>query len=260
MKLSIITVNFNNKIGLQKTMDSVLKQIVKDFEWIIVDGASTDGSKELIELHDKYISYWVSEPDKGIYNAMNKGVMMANGEFLLFLNSGDYLYGDVLCKVLPLLTDKDFYVGDALHAYKNCLWKPNISTIDDLYRTLVYVTFPHQATFIRRDVFTTFGLYREDKKIISDWWLCYTALILNKATIDKIPFVVSVFEGNGISDRQPEIIEKEKTELLSESSRLIFFYDFYKSNYEFIEALKGTRWFFFIFRVYFYFYRKLGNK
>ena len=91
MKLSVITINFNNKEGLAKTIVSVVGQTTRDFEWIIIDGGSTDGSMELIENNSEYISYYVSEPDKGIYNAMNKGIMASHGEYLLFLNSGDYL-------------------------------------------------------------------------------------------------------------------------------------------------------------------------
>ena len=94
MKLSIITINFNNHDGLQKTINSVIAQTWKDFEWIIIDGGSTDGSKNLIEQYDKYITYWISESDKGIYNAMNKGIKIARGDYLQFLNSGDYFYNE----------------------------------------------------------------------------------------------------------------------------------------------------------------------
>ena len=92
MKISIITVNLNNRDGLQKTIDSVVSQTFKDFEWIVIDGGSTDGSKELIEQYADHITYWVSEPDKGIYNAMNKGIKVSKGEYLFFLNSGDWLW------------------------------------------------------------------------------------------------------------------------------------------------------------------------
>ena len=85
MKLSIITVNLNNREGLQKTIDSVVNQTFRDFEWIVIDGGSTDGSKELIEQYADHFAYWVSEPDKGIYNAMNKGIKVAKGEYLQFL-------------------------------------------------------------------------------------------------------------------------------------------------------------------------------
>ena len=100
-KLSIITINRNNAAGLRKTIESVVSQTYTDFEYIIIDGASTDGSVEVIKEYAEATLpcgeglgerlYWVSEPDKGIYNAMNKGILKAQGEYLLFLNSGDWL-------------------------------------------------------------------------------------------------------------------------------------------------------------------------
>ena len=92
MKLSIITINLNNREGLQKTIESVISQTFRDFEWIVIDGGSTDGSAELIKQYAAHFAYWVSESDKGIYNAMNKGIRQAKGEWLQFLNSGDQLY------------------------------------------------------------------------------------------------------------------------------------------------------------------------
>ena len=84
MKLSIITINYNNKAGLQRTIDSVICQTCKDFEWIVIDGGSTDGSKQLIEQYQSHFAYWCSEPDNGVYHAMNKGITHAKGEYLLF--------------------------------------------------------------------------------------------------------------------------------------------------------------------------------
>lgn len=89
MKLSIITVNLNNLEGLKKTYDSVVCQTFTDYEWLVIDGGSTDGSREFIEQHQDKFAYWCSEPDKGIYNAMNKGIVRAKGEYLNFMNSGD---------------------------------------------------------------------------------------------------------------------------------------------------------------------------
>ena len=86
-KLSIITVNYNNLQGLQKTISSVLNQTWKEFEYIVIDGASTDGSVDFLENQGKYLDYWVSEPDKGVYQAMNKGIKKAKGEYLLFLKT-----------------------------------------------------------------------------------------------------------------------------------------------------------------------------
>ena len=89
MRLSIITINYNNREGLRKTIESVVNQTYRNFEYIIIDGGSTDGSVEVVKEYADRISYWVSEPDNGIYNAMNKGVLAANGKYIQFLNSGD---------------------------------------------------------------------------------------------------------------------------------------------------------------------------
>src|SRR5690349_12935935 len=103
-KLSIITVNLNNRAGLEKTILSVKRQTNRDFEYIVVDGASTDGSAELIKLHGDVISKSLSEKDAGIYDAMNKGIQMASGDYLQFLNSGDTLFQPAtISEVLPKL-------------------------------------------------------------------------------------------------------------------------------------------------------------
>lgn len=118
MKLSIITVNRNNTEGLRKTIESVVSQTYTDFEYIIIDGASTDGSVDIIKEYADRITYWVSEPDNGIYNAMNKGILKAKGEYLQFLNSGDWLTNnDVLKYVFDLRRDEDVLYGDEFLFY-----------------------------------------------------------------------------------------------------------------------------------------------
>ena len=103
MKLSIITINLNNASGLEKTIQSVINQTYKDFEFIVIDGASTDGSVEVIKKYSSGINYWVSESDTGIYNAMNKGIRKAQGEYCLFLNSADYLFSPNLISAVYLI-------------------------------------------------------------------------------------------------------------------------------------------------------------
>ena len=92
MKLSIITINYNHKEGLLKTIKSVVNQTYHDIEYIVIDGGSTDGSKEYIESKQEYINQWVSEKDHGVYNAMNKAIRMAQGEYCIFMNSGDHFF------------------------------------------------------------------------------------------------------------------------------------------------------------------------
>ena len=107
----IITINYNNVDGLRKTINSVISQTFRDFEWIVIDGGSTDGSKDLINQYVEYFSYSISEPDSGVYNAMNKGIKVAHGEYFIFLNSGDYFYDkNVLEKADLILKDPDKYI------------------------------------------------------------------------------------------------------------------------------------------------------
>lgn len=119
MKYSIITVNYNNKEGLRNTIESVIHQTYRDFEFIVIDGGSTDGSAEVLKEYDSQITYWVSEKDKGIYNAMNKGIAKATGDYLNFMNSGDCFYDEgVLGRVARVETDADFIVGRDYHSTK----------------------------------------------------------------------------------------------------------------------------------------------
>ena len=111
MQLSIITINLNNYEGLKKTISSIRCQNWHNFEWIIIDGGSTDGSTELIESVSKDLTFWCSESDKGIYNAMNKGVAMCSGKYVLFMNSGDSLHDS---KVLEDIFQDQQYDADIL--------------------------------------------------------------------------------------------------------------------------------------------------
>ena len=263
MKLSIITINYNNREGLLKTVESVKTQTFVDFEWVVIDGGSIDGSKELIEDNSQYISYHVSEPDKGIYNAMNKGILASHGEYLLFLNSGDFLYDkEVLVRVVSLLKDKDIYVGRI-----NSVGKENASeeeqadfSPEGILRKLTFTWIPHQASFFKRTVFDEYGLYREDKRIASDWWAYYNSLVLGNATIASLPFVISNYDVDGISATQYSSAVEEQNCLLKEHPQIDVYYRFYRDYKEIIDALKSNRFVFMLFRLYFYFYRKLSKK
>lgn len=259
MKLSIITINYNNKEGLLRTILSVISQTIKEFEWIIIDGGSSDGSKELIDEYASYISYYVSEPDGGIYNAMNKGIKASHGDYLQFLNSGDSLHDNcTIEKVLPLLIDKDIYVGRI-----NSIGKENASieeqsdySPEGILRKLTFTWLPHQASFLRRSVFERYGFYREDMKIVSDWWAYYRSLVIGNANIDSIPVIIADYDTTGISATNRSKVLSEQERLLSEYPSISVYYHFYKDNKDIIEALKGNKLAFWLFRVYYYLYRK----
>ena len=115
MKITIITINYNNKDGLRKTIESVVRQTKPPYEYIVIDGASTDGSNLLLSEYGSFITYSVSEKDTGIYNAMNKGIKMSMGDYLLFLNSGDTLVDvNILDRVSSELMDADILEGDTV--------------------------------------------------------------------------------------------------------------------------------------------------
>lgn len=260
MKLSIITINYNNFEGLHKTLDSVVDQTSKDFEWIVIDGGSTDGSRELIEQYQHNMSYWCSESDNGIYHAMNKGVEKANGEYIQFLNSGDILECDsVVENVIPYLQDSDIYLANMYHSRRLGIPSvcPNALLNQNILHTLVFKGIMHPASYIRKDCFERYGLYREDFKIISDWWFFFQAIVVNNASVSYIPIVSVVFDESGISSTQPELSLKEKTDLFDRYVPIGQLYSFYQDNYDIIETLKSNKFIFLLFRFYFFFHRKL---
>jgi glycosyltransferase involved in cell wall biosynthesis len=191
-------------------VESVVNQTWQEFEYIVIDGGSTDGSKEFIEEQSEHIDYWVSEPDKGIYNAMNKGIAKATGEYLLFLNSGDHLNDlKVLEENHIHLLEKDIIyfdinvIGDGVFFVKKC---PAIMTFSYLY----HETLPHQSTFIRKELFKKIGYYDEDIKIVSDWKFFIIALIKYNATYKHVGSVISTFYLDGISAHSDYFNEREK--------------------------------------------------
>lgn len=215
MKLSIITINYNNNRGLQKTIDSVISQTFKDFEWIVIDGGSTDGSRELIEKYQEYFAFWCSEPDKGIYNAMNKGIRKANGEYCLFLNSGDYLNGDCLRTIVPLLKG-DIIVGIVKSEECGKL-SYRYSNENFVFSQLYTSSFPHQASFIKRELLQKYGNYDEDYQIVSDWKFFIQVLKNKGVSIEFIKNIVSVVEESGISAKNKDLLKKEKDKIFAET-------------------------------------------
>lgn len=201
-KISIITVNFNNLSGLKKTIDSVLAQRYADIEYIIIDGGSTDGSRELIEYHSKRLSYWCSEPDKGIYDGMNKGIAKATGEYCLFLNSGDYFCNDhVLQDVFAEEQITDLVIGRqkfyTVSGKTSIAW--SICEEDINERFFWSNTFPHQSTFIKASLLKRVGGYDLDYKVCADWAFWYIAVVEEKCSYKCIATPISMMEDGGVS-------------------------------------------------------------
>lgn len=217
MKLSILTINRNNLSGLTITLNGIFKQTYTDFESIIIDGNSSDGSAELINKNKDKFSYSVSEPDSGIYNAMNKGILQAHGEYILFLNSGDCLAGEhVLSSVFDKQPVADIFTGDVLIPRKGSneeIWRAPEKF--DL-QTALMSGLAHPGSFIKRELFQKYGLYNENRKIVADWEFFLKAIIINKSSYSRIPVIVSVFDDTGISTKNKVLDEEEKWAVLSQ--------------------------------------------
>lgn len=210
MKLSVITINYNNKSGLQRTMESVFAQTCKDFEYIVVDGASTDGSAEYIREHADQLVYWVSEKDTGIYNAMNKGVRMAKGEYVLMLNSGDYFVDEhVVERILPVLDGTDIVQGNTIEGGERNrgYGRSNISFLD-----VQRGYFLHQASFCRRELFDKFGYFDESYRYVSDTIFFIKTLGYGGASFRYLDIDIADFDTTGFSCSSDPVIRKKHRE------------------------------------------------
>src|SRR5690606_26575247 len=203
-RISIIIINLNNLEGLRKTFTSIAQQSCRDFEYIVIDGASSDVSVNLIK-DTAFINQWISENDKGIYDAMNKGISMAHGDYLLFLNSGDQLYDEmVLEQVVPKLTGEAIIYGNLQQTWQDRVhihYFPQKLT----FSHFVKETIGHLSTFIRRDLFQTYGLYDTRYKIVADWAFFTRVIIKENVSVKYIPDIIGIFDMTGMSSNPANI-------------------------------------------------------
>jgi glycosyltransferase involved in cell wall biosynthesis len=218
MILSIITINYNNSLGLSKTIKSVINQNFKDFEYIIIDGGSIDGSVEQIfELNNK-INYWISEKDTGVYHAMNKGILQAKGEYLLFLNSGDFfLDNSILEQIFNRQHTADILCGRCAITKKGKIVHLTNPPESHTFLTYFQSGINHQSTFIKRVLFEKYGLYKEDFKYNADWEFWIRTIILNNCTTEKMNEIICEYNLEGISsmENHTERYKNEITEVFS---------------------------------------------
>ena len=211
MKLSIITINYNHAEGLRKTIESVVSQTSNDFEYIVIDGGSTDGSVDVIQEYAGKIDYWVSEPDGGIYPAMNKGIHVARGEYCIFMNSGDCFYNSkVIERVIKYKKTEDVVSGDIIYPGQGVWTNPDKITMARFYKHAIY----HQACFIKTKLLKETP-YDENMKVAADWKWFIDMLIFQNATYIHIPVTISLYEGAGISEAGTTLGHKEREETLN---------------------------------------------
>lgn len=252
MDLTIITINYNNAPGLQKTINSVVNQTIGDFEYIVIDGGSSDDSVDIINGYAEIITpsnnYEVkgffpcswrsslevieggffSEPDNGIYHAMNKGIRLAHGKYLHFLNSGDWLAdNNVVKNMLNEITalsakdvnpelDPDILVGNVISVRPDGKMRFNKNTKEVSLFTFYRGTLLHSSAYIRKALFDQYGLYDETLKIVADWKWYLTVAGLNKAYVHFTDTYVTCFDTTGISSTQLGLDKYERRKVLEE--------------------------------------------
>lgn len=237
--ISIITINYNNKSGLEKTIRSVLSQSFKNFEYLIIDGGSSDGSKEIIKEFEKDITYYVSEPDRGVYHAMNKGISKAKGKYIFFLNSGDTFYSnDVLFQFFSHQGGEDIIYGNI-----NFISEDGTCQKENYPEELSFFFFfrlgiCHQCVFTKRDCLINLGMYDDTFKIVADWKFLVTAICLSGCSYNHIDVTIANFYTNGISFSQSnfELTRLEKQTVFKKEFKMFYndyldYHSFYHLKY-----------------------------
>lgn len=211
MKLiSIITINYNNASGLKETIRSVVNQTYNEYEYIIIDGASADESKDVIQEYQQSIDFWCSENDSGIYNAMNKGIQKSTGKYLLFLNSGDVLNDSaVLSDIHCFLKGEDFVYGDLFFMGEGGSGEKFVYPDELTVSYFLERSLGHPATFIRRELFQN-CLYTESLKIVSDWEFFVKKIVLEGCSYRHVERTISIFDTNGVSSNSLECIKERE--------------------------------------------------
>lgn len=271
MKLSIVTINYNNAEGLRKTLASVASQTYAEIEHIIIDGGSTDKSVEILEAYPQLLPkrrgeitevkfptqnpahkvIWVSEKDKGIYNAMNKGIRMATGDYIQILNSGDMLF--------------DAYVTQRMTEHLELINSQHEEPIGILYGNMIKMnatgevvgrsgyteyslrqfyssTLNHDCAYIRKDLFEEYGLYDENLKIVSDWKWYLQAIGLGRVKPEYVDIDVTIFDDGGISETNLALRNKERRQVLEELLPPAVLWDYDTHAFEMEQMKRLRRW------------------
>ncbi|MBO7672686.1 glycosyltransferase [bacterium] len=213
-KLSVITICYNEP-NLEKTCESIINQTWQDFEWIVVDGGSNETIQKIWDKYKYRIDTFISEPDDGIYNAYNKGIKLASGEYINLMNAGDYFYdNNVLDNIFGRNQnhDEDFLYGDTYMSDNNDLYNSYTLQYPEIKdkNYFLYNFVNTQSAFMKKSLFEKFGYYDENYKIIADWEKCIN-FASNGICFKKLNLIVANFNVCGVSfskETQPKVFEE----------------------------------------------------
>ena len=244
--LSIITINYNNVNGLKKTLESVINQTSNEYEFIVIDGGSTDGSKELLKVFAQHFTYCISEEDNGIYHAMNKGIKQAHGDYCFFLNSGDYFVNEAVIERISGCNFKEDVIFGNLLVFYNDVFIGRSAGKEKLTFLDVYVSLiKHQSTLIRRKLFDKYGCYNEALKIVADWEFFIKTVGLGGVTYRYLNIDIACFDNNGISNNSEQLTVNERKSVIEacipEMMQADYAYLYKNANYEIVTNYSITR-------------------
>jgi len=225
-KISIITVCYNEIDRIEKTLISVINQTYPNIEYIVVDGGSNDGTIELLEKYKSHISHLVSEKDSGIYHAMNKGALLSGGDYLLYMNGGDWLYeSQTLEKIIRRARPSDIIYGDRYKKYGDSLiYKKHPSKINQFY-LLMNGIICHQSALISKNLFDKLDGYNSFYKIMADYDFFVRAKKIKNAEFLYVNQIVCVFNADGIShDKTSMCAKKHEKNTIRKSNYCYFYY------------------------------------
>ncbi|MCB1774570.1 MAG: glycosyltransferase [Gammaproteobacteria bacterium] len=194
---SVVTICLDEVQQIRATCDSIIGLPAGHYEWIVIDGGSRDGTLDVLADYRPYMRAFVSEPDSGIYNAMNKGAALASGEYLLFMNGGDSFFDPDALEVVRTARRADVVVADVKHGHEGDDYLRYPERISP--RWLLKHMLPHQAAFIRRQLFEQCGGYDEGFRIAGDYELFVRLFTRHGASYQHVPAVTAVFGRGGVS-------------------------------------------------------------
>lgn len=219
-KISVITINYNNANGLEKTMHSVFIQDYAAIEFIVIDGGSDDGSADIAAQYKNRLAYFISEKDNGIYHAMNKGIQQATGEYLMFLNSGDYLLHKTSISSIFSETQRDEILYAQLQTEKGPVVYPASPDFLFFFKNSI----GHPASFIQQELFNKFGMYNESYRIVADWEFFLRTIVKEKVSTRYFEYPLTFYNLDGMSNHADNIALqlKERASVLKD-----YFEDYY---------------------------------
>lgn len=239
--ITVVTICYNSEKYIEETILSVINQSYKHFEYIIIDGGSTDGTADIIKQYESSVDYWISEKDNGIYDAMNKGIIMANGKWLNFMNSGDTFYDQNTLKIISKL----FFQDNISFIYSDTMLKYN-STIYGMYESNIKTkNFIHQSCIYKKELHTQYGNYVVRNNFFAADYFFFN--LVPNGNIMKTDNIISVYDKGGVSGNTVAYQQKLAIDFIMQNIKMFYFWRmltytiFLKPAYGFVKKLLGVK-------------------